>query len=511
MKFQYSIWQKIRLSWHKLKISANWLNRLQIYQEARTRILLWYLALMCLFTLIAVPVIRYRLIVEVTNRVEADLRAELEEFEEELIQSLLKSNIKSELEQTEVERANDNISRAFDQFISTNKAEDDNYFIAIINGSFYKTNAPFLPSEIDQDSTLMQRWEEITVAEEAEIEVGNPKIDSVIYKAEPIKTTEEVMGVFIVAHISAGERREVLSSFNIVIQVLILMILLASLLAWLAAGRVLTPLRNLSATVKSISESDLSQRIDTQGIGEVAQLGRIFNAMMDRIEDAFDTQRNFINDAGHELKTPITIIRGHLELMDADPQSQQETVKLVIDELDRMNRLVEDLVLLAKSERPDFLQIETIELTSFVTELFSKLEKLGKRNWYLDNQILSGKMTGDRQRITQAIVNLANNAVQHTITDSLIVFGAKIEGDRVEFWIRDTGNGIAADQQKHIFDRFARLKNTRRPSEGSGLGLAIVKAVVEAHGGVISLQSKLGIGSTFSLVFPLEFNEKQNP
>jgi signal transduction histidine kinase len=230
--------------------------------------------------------------------------------------------------------------------------------------------------------------------------------------------------------------------------------------------------------------------------------------MMDRLETAFDTQRNFINDAGHELKTPITIIRGHLELMEADEPSQRETVDLVIDELDRMNRLVEDLVLLAKAERPDFLQIETIELNSFIVELFNKLKKLGQRNWHLENEILSGKMTGDRQRITQAIINLANNAVQHTITDSLIVFGAKLEGDRVEFWVRDTGNGIAADEQKRIFDRFTRVKNARRPSEGSGLGLAIVKAVVEAHGGAINLQSQLGIGSTFTLVFPLEFNEK---
>lgn len=510
MQFKNYIWQKIRLSWYQLKLSANWLNQLQIYQEARTRILLWYLALMCLFTLIAIPMIRYRLIAEVTNRVKADLREELEEFEEELIQSLLKSKVKSELEQTESERANDNIYRAFDKFISTNKAEDDNYFIAIINGSFYKTNAPFLPSEIDQNSALMQRWQEITVEEAAEIKVDDPKIGSVIYKAEPIKTTEETIGVFVVAHLSAGERGEVLNSLNIVIQVLVMMLLFASLLAWLAAGRVLAPLRNLSATVKSISESDLSQRIDTQGKGEVAQLGRIFNAMMDRIENAFDTQRNFINDAGHELKTPITIIRGHLELMDTDPQSQQETVELVIDELDRMNRLVEDLVLLAKAERLDFLQIETIELTSFLTELFKKLKKLGERNWYLDNAILSGRMTGDRQRITQAIINLANNAVQHTVIDSLIVFGAKIENNHVEFWIRDTGDGIAVEEQKRIFDRFARIKNARRRSEGSGLGLAIVKTVVEAHGGAINLQSQLGIGSTFSLVFPLKFNEKQN-
>lgn len=172
--------------------------------------------------------------------------------------------------------------------------------------------------------------------------------------------------------------------------------------------------------------------------------------------------------------------------------------------------MIEDLVLLAKAERPDFLQIETIELTSFVTVLFDKLQTLGERNWHLDNQILSGKMTGDRQRITQAIINLANNAVPHTTIDSLIIFGAKLEGDRVEFWLRDTGNGIALSEQERIFDRFARVKNSHRRSEGSGLGLSILKAVVEAHRGAINLQSKLGIGSTFTLVFSLEFNEQQN-
>jgi signal transduction histidine kinase len=119
-------------------------------------------------------------------------------------------------------------------------------------------------------------------------------------------------------------------------------------------------------------------------------------------------------------------------------------------------------------------------------------------------------MMGDRQRITQAMINLANNAVQHSIVDSLIVFGAKLEGDRVKFWLRDMGNGIPASEQERIFDRFARVKNSRRRSEGSGLGLSIVKAVVEAHEGEINLQSKLGIGSTFTLIFPLEFDEQQN-
>ena len=506
MKFKNSTGRKISLSWHKLKLKTDHLNHLPIFQEARTRILLWYLVLMCLFTLIAIPMIRYRLISEVNNRVKEDLREALEEFEAELVESLLESKLNSDLEQTESEIANQNIYSAFDKFIATNKAEDDNYFIAIVNGLFYKTNAPFLPSEIDKNSTLMQHWQEITVEEQAEIEVGNSKIGSVIYKAEPIKTTEKVIGVFIVAHISAGERNEALNSFNIVIQVLVLMILFASLLAWFAAGKVLAPLRNLSETVKSISESDLSQRIDIQGKGEVAQLGRTFNAMMERLETAFDTQRNFINDAGHELKTPITIIRGHLELMDDDPQEQQKTINLVMDELDRMSRLVGDLVLLAKTERPDFLQLETIDLASFNTELFNKIQALGQRNWRLDNTS-DGQIIGDRQRLTQAIINLANNAVQHTAVNDLIVFGSNLKSDKVEFWITDTGEGIPVGDQKHIFERFARVKNSRRRSPGSGLGLAIVKAIIEAHGGHIHLQSRLGVGSTFMLIFPVEFNE----
>lgn len=499
--------QKMLLLWQNFRAKAEWLNQFPIYQETRTRIMLWSLAWMALFMGIAIPAIRYRLITEVSARVEADLREELEEFEEELIESLLESNLNLNPELTAAERANQDISWAFDKFISTNRAEDDNYFIAIVDGSFYKSNASSLPEIIAPDSELMEYWQQITVEKEGEVEVDDPRIGSILYQAEPIKTTEEVIGIFVVAHLTAGERQEALSSFNAVVQVLLLTILIASVMAWLATGRILAPLKNFSDTLKSISESDLSQRIQVRGQGELAQMGRTFNAMMERIEDSFATQRNFINDAGHELRTPITIIRGHLELMDIDTPEQRETVDLTIDELDRMNRLVEDLVLLAKSERPDFLQIETIELTTFVTELFGKMQTLGERNWHLDNQILSGKMTGDPQRITQVMTNLANNAVQHTVVDSLIVFGAKLEKNRVEFWLRDTGNGIAASEQERIFDRFARVKNSRRRSEGSGLGLSIVKAVVEAHQGEINLQSKLGIGSTFTLIFPLEFSE----
>lgn len=235
--------RKIPSFWQNLSVKVKQLNNLQIYQETRTRILLWYLVLIGLFIAIAIPAIRYRLIAEVTARVEADMREELEEFEEELIESLLESNLRSNSELTAIEQANRDVYLAFDEFIATNQAEDDNYFIAIVDGSFYKTNAPYLPKAIAPGSDLMEYWQEITVEQEGEVKVDDPKIGSILYKAEPIKTTEEVIGVFVVAHLTAGEIQEVLSSFNTVVQVLLLVILLASVVAWVAAGRILTPSR----------------------------------------------------------------------------------------------------------------------------------------------------------------------------------------------------------------------------------------------------------------------------
>ena len=247
---------------------------------------------------------------------------------------------------------------AFDTFISTNQAEDDNYFIAIVGGSFYKTSAPYLSQAIAPDSELMQYWQEIAVEKEGEVKIDDSKIGSILYKAEPIKTTEEVIGVFVVAYLTAGERQEVLSSFNTVVQILLLMILLALVVAWMAAGRILTSSRtSLIPSIRFQNPTSASafrfEEVRESWHSWDVLLERTFNAIMERIEDSFATQRSFINDAGHELRTPITIIRGHLELMDVDTTEQRETVDLTIDELARMNRLVEDLVLLAKAERPD--------------------------------------------------------------------------------------------------------------------------------------------------------------
>jgi two-component system OmpR family sensor kinase len=285
--------------------------------------------------------------------------------------------------------------------------------------------------------------------------------------------------------------------------VLLSVLIIASVLAWLVAGRVLAPLRLLADTARSIGESDLTRRIPVTGRDEIADLSRTFNAMLDRLEAAFATQRRFVSDASHELRTPITIVRGQLELLGDDPDERRETIALVTDELDRMSRFVDDLLLLAKAERDDFLRVSEVELGALTDELFDKARGLGARDWRLEARG-DAVVIADRQRLTQAIMGLAQNAVQHTADGDPIWLGSEVDRREARLWVRDDGPGIGPDDQERIFQRFARASASRRRSEGAGLGLAIVRAIAEAHGGRVALSSRPGAGATFTVIIPLE-------
>ena len=262
----------------------------------------------------------------------------------------------------------------------------------------------------------------------------------------------------------------------------------------------LAPLRVLRDTARSISESDLTRRIPVEGDDELADLARTFNAMLDRLEDAFASQRAFVSDASHELRTPITIVRGHLELLEDDPKERAETIELVTDELDRMGRLVNDLLLLAKAQRPDFLQPEPIDAGEFTRELFAKASALAGRDWRL-GEVAGGRIVADRQRLTQAVMNLSENAVNHTSERDAVELGSAIRNGHVRLWVRDTGPGVSEGEREHIFERFARGSEATR-ADGSGLGLAITQAIAEAHNGHVELDSRPGAGARFTVVIP---------
>jgi signal transduction histidine kinase len=203
------------------------------------------------------------------------------------------------------------------------------------------------------------------------------------------------------------------------------------------------------------------------------------------------------------LRDPLTICSGHLELMPDDPEERKRTVALVIDELERMGRIVDDLQVLADADQPDFLQPETVDLALFTHELSAKAGALAERRWKLDSSA-SGIIVADRHRLTEAVMNLAHNAVQHTDQDDTVAIGSAETDGELRLWVRDTGVGIQPADRERIFDRFTRGKGAHRRYRGSGLGLAIVKAIAEAHGGRVELTSEPGVGSTFTMIIPMQ-------
>ncbi|WP_137122555.1 sensor histidine kinase [Segeticoccus rhizosphaerae] len=275
----------------------------------------------------------------------------------------------------------------------------------------------------------------------------------------------------------------------------------AGVASWLVAGRVLEPVRLMRQTAEQISESDLHRRIPVTGKDDVARLSATFNRMLDRLEGSFDTQRRFIDDAGHELRTPITVVRGHLELMGDDPQERAETTALVLEELDRMKRIVVELIDLARAERPDFLAPGRVDLADLTVDALAHARVLAERHWAVD-AVAEGTVVADGQRLTQALMQLASNAVQHTAPGDRIAIGSERYGDRFRLWVSDTGRGVSPADAPHIFERFRRGEGPVR-AHGAGLGLSIVKSIAEAHAGTARLVDRPGPGATFVLDLPV--------
>jgi two-component system OmpR family sensor kinase len=177
-----------------------------------------------------------------------------------------------------------------------------------------------------------------------------------------------------------------------------------------------------------------------------------------------------------------------------------DTRCLLLDEIDRMGRMVEDLILLSKAQRPDFLVTGTIDLCPFTEELADKARSLGDRHWVMPERG-DVQFTADAHRLTQAMLELAHNAVKFSTTGSAISIGSRAAAGEVRLWVEDVGVGISSDEVEHVFQRFGRASSSQGV-EGSGLGLSIVAAIAAAHHGRIEVESEPGVGSTFTIVLP---------
>jgi signal transduction histidine kinase len=468
--------------------TTNKFAKLQGWQRTffsvRTRLFVWYFLLTTCTALISIQATRQIYCGNLKAKAEASLVQEINRFK------LLENY-----------QPNTNTAVLFDQFLSNYAPTPNEYIITVRNNRLYKAS-PSLPTELLQKQpSLMQEWSQLTQFRTRQI---SNSTDRIIYVAQPVNLGNADRGTIVAIKDSSADYEAGTSAILLVIQVTIVVLVFFFLIAWFTAGRVLYPLRLLTKTAQSISESDMTQRIPVKGKDEIAELTTTFNEMLDRLQFAFDSQQEFLKDASHELRTPITVIQGHLEMLQYCPQKQPETMALVMDELTRMSRLVNDLLLLAKTERPDFLHLKPEELDWLTEEFYLKARSLGNRNWRLESKGLNPVVV-DRQRLTQAVMNLVQNAIRHTQEGDTITLGSCVKEDYAYIWVRDTGEGIAPEDQERIFERFVRATNREtRQFEGHGLGLAIVQAIVNAHGGWVELSSRLGGGSTFTIVMPLD-------
>jgi two-component system OmpR family sensor kinase len=292
--------------------------------------------------------------------------------------------------------------------------------------------------------------------------------------------------------------------------------LLAGALAVLAAlaggfavaSRVAAPLRRMARVAARVDGGELSPRME---IGdrqdEVRVLAEAFDHMLDRVQDAFDRQTAFVADASHELRTPLTVIRGQLELLalsdHPDAAEVRRVEKLVGLEVERMSRLVEDMLLLAQAGEDGFLRPSVVELRPFLTDLVRGLADAAPRRLEL-GAVPEVLVEADEDRLAQALRNLLQNAIAHTADNGLVALGVQVGDGRLRFVVDDDGPGIPVDQRAAVFDRFHRLDGGRsRDAGGAGLGLAIVQAIASAHGGRVWADAAPAGGARLVLEIPL--------
>jgi signal transduction histidine kinase len=261
--------------------------------------------------------------------------------------------------------------------------------------------------------------------------------------------------------------------------------------AYVIGTRVSRPLREMADVAARVDGGDLRPRIEDAGeeADEVRVLAEAFNHMLDRLGEAFAGQQAFIADASHELRTPLTIIRGQLEVLaaqaDPPPAELRRVEHMVQAEIARVSRLVDDLLLLAKTEQTQFLRPEQIELSSFVSDLWDGLSLIAERRFEL-GEVPAGVLRADPDRLAQALRNLVANAIDHTTRPEGLVRlrVERVGAGSIRFSVEDDGPGIPADQRERVFNRFHRTDSARsRAAGGTGLGLAIVRAIAVAHGG----------------------------
>ncbi len=287
------------------------------------------------------------------------------------------------------------------------------------------------------------------------------------------------------------------------------LLLISLMVGWYAAGIVLKPMKHISFAAREISATDLSKRIALKGpADELRDLADTFDDMLARLDKAFINQREFLEEAAHELRNPLAVLKANLEVVAADPESTIEDYTTASEvasrAADRMGKLVDDLLLFAQHERPDVQRID-LDLEELIQNTVEDFQAEAKSLGVLldvecDPHL---EVVGDPSALRRAFANILSNSIRVSENGKRIHVHAGSDKEMVWISVRDEGPGLVPDEAEKVFDRFWRADQVSAREAGrSGLGLAIVKTIVESHGGRTTVRSTKDVGSTFTIWLP---------
>jgi signal transduction histidine kinase len=390
------------------------------------------------------------------------------------------------------------VKRMFEIYLQHNVPEEHQAFFTFIDGEVTLRRGSDMREGLSSGAHLPPGLMKITEPSRG----SAPTTAGVLeYLAVPVRAAGTTTGGVFVAAVSRDmAHSEIGPALTSTALTVLILVAVGSFLAWRLAGRILDPVRTMTEAALALSSSNPTGRLDVrEEAGEIARLGSAFNGMLQQLENAFATQERFTGDAVQHLQGPIMAIRKHIGLLQADPEGQARRVPLVAEELDRLRTQLDDLSLLAHSTRPDFLHLSTVDLRDVMRSISSAMEGFEVRRWRIES-VGPERIVADRDRLTQALLLVAQNAVAHTQEDDVITLGSVVLPEEARLCVRTTRRGGGSGRGERSPERFLRAEG----ETSYEIGLAIVKAIAQAHRGRVATSHSSTGDKTVTIVVPVD-------
>ncbi|MGI6114887.1 ATP-binding protein [Luoshenia tenuis] len=346
-----------------------------------------------------------------------------------------------------------------------------------------------------------------------DVSAGGEKNWAVYYTARMTYRNSPV-GVALLS-VSIQDVMDKIHNLRVEIVIFLLAVCLAvGFISFIISEIIVKPILEMTRVIRNMAQGDFTRRIKIGRFGhsEISDMARAFNGMSEQLSNLEQSRNEFVANASHELKTPLSSMKIMIQtllLQPADPEMTHEFLSDVDQEIDRLNNIINDLLSLAKADASHVEnRLSRVNLKDLLQATLHNLEPLAQRKQIDMEMVLpEGELTlqSDPIRLQQAISNIIDNAIKYTPEQGSVRIEAAQQGARIVIWVQDTGYGISPEDQKHIFDRFYRVDKARsRATGGTGLGLAIVKQIITGLGGSIRVESQEGEGSTFTVELPIE-------